>query len=346
MELYAKHEITVNPNEISHTGVIKIDAYLAREQLPYPVEFCLSEWISTEGDYRGKLPNRLGGLYKKVHNIKLTPKQRSEIGNIAKAHLSKAKYTFDFVDEFDWKAGDFGDKGSCFWGDRSLALTLLKEEGALAMLFYEDYDADCGNGRAWIYHCSRDMWVLFNAYGLEGRSAAKVLAEYLTQSTDKLWDSADLDRFGISGDTIGLVYINANPQIIFVSGSEPPNIVNLDWARYAECDSCCHWILEVDLCCVDDENMCYTCAQDYTECDRCGRMFFSHDEEYVLEEKAYCPDCYIEREEEIEEELRLDRLEMKQHAARIIQEAESLISSLTYDEQVAAGQLQFGLSER
>lgn len=347
MKLNTKYEITVDPNEISACGILGIYEFVEDEGLPLlPLSFSMKEWILQTGEFRGKLPNRLGALLKKEWGIKLTSEQRTAIGNIARMYtLPNTEYTFDFVDSFNWEDGDFGDSGSCFWGDNYLARNVLEEEGALAIRFYDeslaDYNGVCpGSGRAWIYQLDRETWVLFNAYGVETRPAARVLTTYLTQSTDKQWECKDLGDLMVSGQRAGLVYLNDNPQVIFVSGSGPPDEVDLDWARYVECDSCEMWTLEEDLYDVSDERLCYSCSEQYTECYRCGEMFFLGGM-YLLEEKIYCPDCYVEREEEIEEELRMERLEMRRHATEIAQEAERLISSLTYDEQIAAGQMQF-----
>lgn len=302
MELDTLYKITVDPNQISDGGIVRIRKYLREQNLV--LSYCISirEWMVQTGEYRGKLPKRIASFLKKEYNIKLTSEQRTAIGNIAKSYmLSDINYTFDLVDKFDWKDGDFGDGDSCFWGTNALALDVLMKEGVLAIRFYDESLADCpGSGRAWIYKWDQNTWILFNSYGLETRAAAGVLAKFLTKDTGEQWDSRGLVYLTVSGRTCGLVYLNSSPQVIFVRGSGPPDGVNLDWPKYVICDDCEVWI--TDTYEINGRNVCGDCYNDYGECRSCGGHARQHDL-FILEGENYCHYCYKEREKELEKEL-------------------------------------------
>ena len=266
MELEKKQTLTPSYKCVSITGIQEIHNYLrvVLGRLLY-VRFPLTwswEWLGTHGQYRGKLPNRLAGMLKTRYDIKLTAEQKSIIGNIARKHLLvEDTYTIDFTDNFDWDAGDFGDYGSCFWGDNSGAREIMEGEGVIAIRFY---DEDRGTGRAWLYELSDSAWLLFNAYGLECPEAASIFAMKLKEDTGDTWEYEELDSFQIDGNTKGFVYINSYPQIIYREDHDRDLNVDLDWSvPYYPCPSCGDWTHEDDMYYDEEdcESYCYGCYE-------------------------------------------------------------------------------------
>ena len=258
MELGLKYRVIENPNLISQEGMAGIDNYLGSQGLPR-VDHTTSKWIETKGKYRGKLPNRLGALFKKEHDIKLTPEQRTVIGNLAKMHMvPDEKYVFDFTDKFDWDSGDFGDRGSCFWGENNLARKVMMEQDVIAIRFYNVLDY--GKARAWLYLLDDKVWILFNAYGaLTTQAIARIFAKHLTQDTDEQWDYCGLKWLTVSGDDEGLVYINAYPQVIFMEDSIPPENVDLKFPVFHCCNDCGEWMHEDEANSAGRGYICYGC---------------------------------------------------------------------------------------
>ena len=282
MEFEKKQTLEPAYKRVSLTGVQEIHNYLRLElgRFTSP-NFPLSwswEWMSTVGEFRGKLPGRLAHMLKATYDIKLKPKQKSEIGNIARRHLLvKEAYTIDFTTHFDWDAGDFGDSGSCFWGANYGAREIMEEEGVIAIRFYDEDGR--GSGRAWLYELSNDAWVLFNAYGLECPEVASIFAAKLKEDTGDTWEYEQMDHLQINGISRGFVYINNSPQIVYREGYDHELCVDLDWdIPYFLCADCEDWVHEDEL---------------------------YYDEDY---DESLCESCYRKLEEEREEE-RLAKLE-------------------------------------
>ena len=247
MELEKKHTLVPPYKKVSLTGIQEIHNYLKAELdilCYYPCEWSW-EWIYTRGSYRGKLPNRIAGRIKSYYGLKLTPEQKSAVGNLARKHLlAQENYTIDFTDTFDWKSGDFGDRGSCFWGCNRSAKEVMESEGVIAIRFY-DALGYTGIGRAWLYELSEGAWVLFNAYGLECPEAASVFAMKMQEDDGGKWEYKELGSLDIDGWSGGLVYINNHPQIVYREGYDPECYVDLDWdVPYCPCESCGDWIHE------------------------------------------------------------------------------------------------------
>jgi len=162
-------------------------------------ETCYIKWMEKKG---GTLPKRIGSYLAKQCKAKLKeiddtqgltdddrarlrdntkashtikPETLARIGDIAREKCPK---TTDYVMEviqgkYDWRSGDFGDSGSCYWGGRESARYQLEtQHNAFAVRFYQCDDearkgkslSSVGVGRCWIV--VRDgVACLFNAYG-------------------------------------------------------------------------------------------------------------------------------------------------------------------------------------
>src|SRR5574337_778366 len=80
-------------------------------------------------NHRGTLPKRISKWYYDTYHKKMSEKLASTIGNIVRKNtIPNKEYHFDFTKSFTWKDGDFGDAGSCFWGDRAEIKTRMMQD--------------------------------------------------------------------------------------------------------------------------------------------------------------------------------------------------------------------------
>lgn len=301
MKTDVKYTVEAGIMEVSPAGRNLIREYLRSIDIP---TFQLRdprwtwEWIVVKGTYRGKLPKRMAKYINAQYDLNLTAEQVSEIGNIARAHILPPKtYTLDFDKDLDWDAGDFGDHGSCFWGDRSPAREVLHENGVLAIRLFND--SGRGYARAWIYQLD-NMWLLFNSYGITTQIMANILSEFLNKHTDKSWEYDGI-ILTVNNDDDGLIYLNTRPQIIYIKGTSPPEEVNLDWdvGSHVLCYCCDTWIALGEEYFHREHSYCYSCYDDrVVQCSDCGEVIDDKEDEYFHEGEIYCSTCYHAKEDE------------------------------------------------
>ena len=125
------------------------------------------------------------------------PYIKSKLKNIIPFHIKQFAQNanikasqLDFTQTFNWNAGDFGDRGSCYWSDRAKARTQMKNDGNYyAMRLYKRANKKTGKGRCWMYHLnnatrnSLPTYIIFNAYGPRLEEFAQLLTEYLQYTT-------------------------------------------------------------------------------------------------------------------------------------------------------------------
>lgn len=137
IELNKIIKVDVPADVISLEGQELIRAYLSKLGLDLPKYYAEWEWVSKFGT----LPKRIARMFFKSHGYSFTPKQLSEIGNIARTNSEKNNVFYvDFTRTFDWAAGQFADNGSCFWGGRNDARTTMQRNGGYAMRFHRTHE--------------------------------------------------------------------------------------------------------------------------------------------------------------------------------------------------------------
>lgn len=243
-----------------------------RDKYGYPylpdLEYIGPKWLITnKGDspsgYVGTFIKRIGKYLHNEYKFNLSPELAGKIGSIARDSLSDNTYHMDFTDSFNWEDGDFGDEGSCYWGRRTIARTILREEfDAYAVRFYDNDNN--GYGRAWIIPYLEGM-LIYNAYPSNFKLAtiARIVATYLGLSYSKV-------GFSINGDTSGDVWINNGCAYhLYPFGNTASGIESVN--------------LEYD---TDDYKEC--------TCDRCGDSVASLEDGYYFGDSFYCEDCYNE----------------------------------------------------
>lgn len=101
-------------------------------------------WESAQKDkngYTGSFPKRLAkyvfNLTKETNPIRISERDLSMIGQIAKANLeSERTLYFAITDHLDWRAGDFGDDDSCMFSSYSKGRVAMQDQGGMAVLFF------------------------------------------------------------------------------------------------------------------------------------------------------------------------------------------------------------------
>ena len=278
---------------------------------------------------RGTFPKRLA-KWLKGHNQKASNDFLGKVGSIAGSSVADvSRYTFDFDDRIDWYAGDFGDRGSCYWGDRSEARDMIRDNGAFALRFFDEH----GNGiaRSWVSPWDDGTFILWNGYDgncgntLGTLAQARILAHLLGGTYRKV-------GLANNGDTCGTLYINSG--VAYVIGDpeavdECDDHIDFGWEEPA-CEHCCvcgdrvhedyaHYTDYDVYCesCFDDrfgycdecqettrhEDLTYINGRDY--CDYCRDRLFSQCEacdEWVriedcqcIDDSIYCDDCACDR---------------------------------------------------
>jgi len=135
-------------------------------------------WKVLFGKYCGTLTKRISKYLYVEHQLKIKPEMLAEIGNIASQYVyDRDTYYVDFTNDFNWEAGDFGDKNSCFWTGREISKQIIRAENGYAIRFFANKNKKTGYGRAWIIPYA-NVEFMFNAYGIGLPEAARVYSIY------------------------------------------------------------------------------------------------------------------------------------------------------------------------
>ena len=99
-----------------------------------------TRWVVDEGELRGKFPKRVMQYIRKngQEDEHVSTSVLSLIGNIAKQSAPPDQVVYvDVTSDLDWKASDYGDSGSCFWGCKKTGRYALMELECYALRFYD-----------------------------------------------------------------------------------------------------------------------------------------------------------------------------------------------------------------
>jgi len=200
--------------------------------------------ITTKG---GSFTNRLKKHIKQHWDLNLPSELLHKIGNIVGLNnLSQEEYYFDIVKDFNWKAGDFGDRGSCFWQNRGDIRTAMAKEGNFyAIRFYRRHPVGTrfisynnnfsdkellpfkkdakwtyyGVGRSWLYETIVNIKkgsktikvpciIIFNSYGITGiQNQSMVLTSFLGRERSPVYLTN-------KEKTSGGLYVNGSGYVI------------------------------------------------------------------------------------------------------------------------------------
>lgn len=167
----------------------------------------------------GLLSNRIARVISKKYNVAVSSDLINKIDQAIKTNTlvqsSGEVVRYDFTNTFNWRAGNFGDEGSCFWEDRSRAKKEIQGLGGFAIRYFhredrdfKDFDTMDLNGRAWIVPYGNTGFIMFNAYGKSLAFFSKVLSRHTGMDYYPVQLMAD-------GSSCGLMYINNSKGIYF-----------------------------------------------------------------------------------------------------------------------------------
>lgn len=291
---------------ITDAGIRELQDYLVSNALGCVPEDFDPVWVNAQGT----LPKRVQRHFYKRSGLKMSVEQVSEVGNIAKRNAStEESVVLDFTNRIDWRHGDFGDRGSCFWGDKSGAKDMLEDNGGLAVRAFKqrngseslDYSNLIGYARAWLVNIGSGKFVVFNGYGESTLTFARWLAT--------LWKRT-YKRIGLTnqGDDGGVLWINSCNYIIG-QWQQIAEISNYDFGWEEPCEACRCPICENEfneddgITALNSEGFSiFVCSDCAAFCEVCERNFTEgvHFSDSV---RMYeCTDCRMKREDREEAE--------------------------------------------
>lgn len=166
-----------------------------------------------------KFLTQLVAAFRIEHNIKISAELKAELGNLL-SQSSFSTLTFDFTQDFDWNAGDFGDEGSCFFNGRRHARNRIKSANGFAIRFYHP-DSGHGIGRAWGFWDKPEFkgrLLIFNVYGASVTEYAQRIKNIFLHFGITLgYDRPYVEFNGKSG---GLIYQNSTNILFYNSATD------------------------------------------------------------------------------------------------------------------------------
>jgi len=155
----------------------------------------------------GKIPKRLSKYVKRKYNIDLAQEYLEKVGNKLSASLMKwdLEVRFEFLDWKHplWRPGAYGDDGSCYFGGRKGAVSMMRNEGNFFVMFITK-DGD-KFARAWVQEVDNENIVFFNLYSVGNKLVGLALAQQLAKHFNLPYRKINLVNDG-SGD--GELWIN------------------------------------------------------------------------------------------------------------------------------------------
>lgn len=186
-----------------------------------------SDWYwripwQTEGD---RLHKRISRFFFREYRIKVDGQNLERLCEIG-ARYRAYSFRFDVTDRFDWRNGDYGDQGSCFWGSHTPARVYhLPKLGAVSLRTYKPGTSE-GNGRCWITPVPPYLtgdgadgmeFVVSNYYGAcDATDRLRLVIESLLADTY----GGEWRSIPIHGLSIENVYINNTTPYLFTRGRE------------------------------------------------------------------------------------------------------------------------------
>lgn len=308
-------KVTTPAGDISSAGMCEIDTYLAMCGYGYLPEDFDAVWCTKQGT----LPKRIQRHLYKAKSIKLTSENLTQLGNIAKRHTTDGStFILDFTQKIDWQDGDFGDAGSCFWGDKAGAKDMLQQNKAYAIRAWRwrtahaqfglAYQNVRGYARAWVATIGNNLFAVFNGYGETTLCLARLLALKFACGYQRI-------HLTNKGDDGGALWINGGTAYAIGAWEKISRMEKFDlgWEEIYEeetidCYACEARVDEDDAIRAYDRlglvnSYCQDCA---SECSNCANWYSSELVRYHSATDQYlCRDCLSgEREREEQEKQR------------------------------------------
>lgn len=254
----------------------------------------------------GKLPKRLSKYVKRKYGIDLTQEYLEKVGNKLSASLMKwdLEVRFEFLDwkHHLWRPGAYGDDGSCYFGGRKGAVSMMRNKGNFFIMFI----TKDGNkfARAWVQEVDNENIVFFNLYSVGNKLVGLALAQQLAKHFNLPYRKINLVNDG-SGD--GELWINqeagywiGNKELKLDSTNTPYYDFEIEEIREDEEDD--NEETEYVMChnCDYEDNedefyydyagyrICEACRNDYYICcDMEGKYYLSENVTWIEDADVY-----------------------------------------------------------
>lgn len=235
------------------------------------------KWMTKEGT----LIKRISKYIKDNWHTKIPPDVQARVGEGIRRRMVEDTIVYgDTTNVFDWHSGDFGDRGSCFWGDNAGAKDLICDNGGFAIRLYMDDTYETGRARCWCIP-QDNVFYVFNAYPKTQR--IELFANILTQllGLDYTNRKVDLCNYGSTG---GLLYLNSGMGYAVHHNSIDPGYehdfeIDEDDYQGDTCYMCgCHVFDSDSYSDPSGNTICLSCYENnYTSCSRCGEVYSNDD---------------------------------------------------------------------
>jgi len=273
--------------------------------------------------YAGTLVTRVSKYAKVNFGVEL---DREQLGNrLRQAKLSSESVKLDFVNlgelaDIPWRAGDFGDSGSCYWCEYTASRAALVENNCWAVRTYGveqevgpyAHPPQRGTGRAWLLPWSTADWrqasaqdadsvLVWNGYaaktghcGGETQAIARILLATQRALDTVPYTLTRVEFYNLKNDTIP--YINNNTgYLLHPSTLTPRAELRVRWeCAGTTCIECGNYINDDDAYVSDDGDgpYCESCyCERYTRCDKCNNEV-PNDDTTEVNGLWYCETCY------------------------------------------------------
>ena len=187
------------------------------------------------------------------------------LGSIVGEYTTKSNLVVRAVSTIDWHAGDFGDGGSCYWGDRSGAREAISNSPLHGAIQVWTTDGREGVGRCWFQtDRNRNYIALWNRYGAVRLTAIATAVQsilgysHVAEVCPRTGNN-DMDRY--------MLYLNGDCMVLS----------NAEWVGN-------------DIT-IEIENIQRYYDYDNEECERCGGMY---DPDVLTDVRGggmWCPTC-------------------------------------------------------
>lgn len=183
-----------------------------------PLDF---DFSATHKD--GRLSTRIENLIYKTYNVKVSENDKAVLGNILKemTELDRIKNYFVGVREVDWKNGDYGDSGSCYWSShKQWKDKLVRNDGKGFVLHNKDNKNDGRIGRSFVVAVKKgELYCLFNWNTFQPSITPALVAKIFCATYNKR-NRTDFTVSVINGIDSNNAYANGNTGYLIGKADE------------------------------------------------------------------------------------------------------------------------------
>ena len=215
----------------------------------------------------------------------------------------------EFTDHANWKPGEFGDDGSCWWGSvqNHSRIGLIERGGGAIRLYNEDKTP---RGRMWYFPINGgEFCAVFNIYDFKGNLTMLGISRLISMKYDVTYTRAKDMHFPNS-------YFNGNGSAYLVGLNIEDRPITMTFARKIkvnvdaympdeyttpvkknpdgdkQCYECEEYFPEGDMTDVDGNDICEECLREhYFTCEDCDNWYHTDHATYIGDHGDVCDNC-------------------------------------------------------